>query len=117
MEDPKDSGYLLPDKAYKVLKWLALIALGEFADHPITMPRRAILTKDGSKTISPSAPLFSIRTSTSAARVAEGPAMARIVVARRAMRVIGVSVSTRRTDEPRRGSSPLSIRSRPKTLI
>ena len=27
MEDPKDSGYLLPDKAYKVLKWLALIAL------------------------------------------------------------------------------------------
>lgn len=27
MEDPKDSGYLLPDKAYKVLKWLALIVL------------------------------------------------------------------------------------------
>ena len=27
MEDPNDSGYLLPDKAYKVLKWLALIAL------------------------------------------------------------------------------------------
>ena len=26
---------------------IALIAQGEFADHPITMPRRAILTKDG----------------------------------------------------------------------
>ena len=27
MEDPKDSGYLLPGKAYDALKWLALIAL------------------------------------------------------------------------------------------
>lgn len=27
MEDSKDSGYLLPDKAYDALKWLALIAL------------------------------------------------------------------------------------------
>lgn len=31
MEDTKDSGYLLPDKAYKVLKWLALIALPSVA--------------------------------------------------------------------------------------
>lgn len=27
MEDPKDSGYLLPDRVYDILKWLALIAL------------------------------------------------------------------------------------------
>lgn len=31
MEDPKDSGYLLPDKAYEILKWLALIALPAIA--------------------------------------------------------------------------------------
>lgn len=31
MEDPKDSGYLLPGKAYDALKWLALIALPSVA--------------------------------------------------------------------------------------
>lgn len=31
MEDPKDSGYLLPGKAYDALKWLALIALPSIA--------------------------------------------------------------------------------------
>lgn len=31
MEDTKDSGYLLPGKAYDALKWLALIALPSVA--------------------------------------------------------------------------------------